>query len=202
MSRNNTSSNTVGAARLIIFLSIVIPGTTLADNVLDKVSQWKEEKMLARLAEVQDDESNELAEFKTDGCSGGLSKAWAWMAETFPAFELNYDNEPPWEHCCVAHDKIYWQGETNNGFELRKQADKALQQCVIASGKDKARELANASDIKRFAIEKGFEKVALQMYIAVRLGGGPCTPFPWRWGYGWPDCSLIGEVSGEDESDL
>ena len=28
------------------------------------------------------------------------------------------------------------------------------------------------------------------MFIAVRIGGGPCTGLAWRWGHGWPPCSL------------
>jgi hypothetical protein len=165
-----------------------LTGPARAQDILDKASRWKEEKMLARLSTIQGNPENTIQEFKSDGCSGGMSYAWSWMAETFPGFELNYQKEPPWQHCCVDHDRLYWQGETTNGFDLRKQADKSLEKCVIASGKVKGQELASDSDTKRFMIEKGFEKVALQMYIAVRLGGGPCTLFPWRWGYGWPGC--------------
>ena len=32
------------------------------------------------------------------------------------------------------------------------------------------------------------------MYRAVRIGGGPCTGLPWRWGNGWPGCNPIGDL--------
>jgi hypothetical protein len=168
----------------IILLFFCLINIASADDVLGMFSKWKENYFLSRLASVQENLDNEIAEFKTDGCSGGLSNSWAWMADTFPDFELNHNSEPPWQHCCVDHDQLYWKGETKDGFKLRKQADSALQQCVIETGKVKVMELAKNSETKKFLIEAGFKKVALQMYVAVRLGGGPCTLFPWRWGYG------------------
>lgn len=185
----------------VILATLLVAGfinPSHADDFLDKANRWKEEKLLDRLSAIQSNPENIIKNFKTDGCSGGLSYAWSWMADTFPGFELNYNKEPPWQHCCIDHDMLYWQGETKDGFSLRKQADKKLKQCVVESGKLKAAELAPESENKQFIIEKGFEKVALQMYIAVRLGGAPCTLFPWRWGYGWPHCSVF--VSEDEES--
>ena len=82
-----------------------------------------------------------LKPFKTDGCS-------MWP---------NYK----WSECCEVHDKTYYKGGTK---EERKEADKALMQCVK---------------------EKGFPLIAKIMYIGVRVGGHPLLPFPWRWGFGY-----------------
>jgi len=158
-----------------------------------------EQKLLAQLAVVQENPANKLTEFTSDGCSGGLSLSWLWLAETFPEFKSNYNSEPPWQHCCVAHDRVYWQGPAKNGFNLRKQADRDLQQCVVATGKEKSLTRSKQSDSNKKQLDKAFAKVALQMYRAVRIGGIPCSPLPWRWGYGWPRCSLPGSETGNDE---
>lgn len=49
--------------------------------------------------------------------------------------------------------------------------------------------LARRLDVSPEQVRVAFELAAEVMYAAVRLGGGPCTPFPWRWGYGWPECA-------------
>jgi hypothetical protein len=40
---------------------------------------------------------------------------------------------------------------------------------------------------------KNFRVIGDLMYFAVRAGGKPCSPFPWRWGYGWPNCEPVGD---------
>lgn len=67
-----------------------------------------------------------------------------------------------WLICCVVHDISYWCG---GSAEDRKEADALLMQC--ASSK-----VSLMGDI---------------LYAAVRLGGVPWLPTPWRWGYGWDD---------------
>ena len=69
--------------------------------------------------------------------------------------------EGPWRGCCVEHDKAYWQGGTR---AARAQADIALMACVARNG---------------------HPVIAFAMWAAVRIGGHPLWPFPWRWGYGW-----------------
>lgn len=93
----------------------------------------------------------EIKPFTTDGCSGGMS--WFW--KTF------FRKLPPWEKCCIAHDKAYWRGGTK---EQRKKADRKLQECVT---------------------KKGYPRMGKLMYHAVQLGGSPLLPLPWRWGYGY-----------------
>lgn len=69
--------------------------------------------------------------------------------------------QPPWIGCCVTHDHTYWQGGSRRE---RLKADRALRFCVN---------------------HNGHPIIAVIMYIAVRIGGHPLLPFPWRWGYGW-----------------
>jgi len=172
----------------IFLLSGLLVNITWAENIIDKTSRLQEEKLLVQLAVVQENPKNKPAEFTSDGCSGGLSLTWLWLAETFPDFKLSYDSEPPWQHCCVNHDKAYWQGPAKDGFNLRKQADVALKQCVLETGREKSLVLDKDSDFNKMLFDEAFEQVASQMYRTVRIGGGPCGPFPWRWGYGWPKC--------------
>lgn len=62
---------------------------------------------------------------------------------------------------CVEHDKEYWKGGT-------------------------ARERWLADIRFRYKIaDLGFPKIATVYYYAVRVGGVPWLPTPWRWGYGW-----------------
>lgn len=69
-----------------------------------------------------------------------------------------------WVSCCVVHDFAYWCG---GNAEQREAADDGMRQCLIALG---------------------YPRLAGWMYLGVRLGGHPWSPFPWRWGYGfeWP----------------
>ena len=81
---------------------------------------------------------------------------------------------PPWEWCCVEHDFHYWRG----GFFMdRPHADRALFVCVK---------------------ESGHPIWAFLMYAAVRIGGSPLWPLPWRWGYGW---RYVARYERRDEND-
>ena len=92
--------------------------------------------------------------FTTDGCSGFMT--WTWRTV------LGAD--PPWNDCCIDHDRVYWRGGTRAD---RIRADRDLHACVVRNG---------------------HPMWALAMWIAVRIGGHPLLPLPWRWGYGyrWP----------------
>lgn len=95
--------------------------------------------------------NEEIKPFTTDGCSGGMSKIWRMI----------FKKPPPWEGCCVDHDKPYWKGGTK---EERLLADIKLLCCVALAG---------------------YPTIAYIMFIAVRIGGHPLLPTPWRWGYGY-----------------
>lgn len=93
----------------------------------------------------------DLSEFISDGCSGGMSWCWTKL----------FGHAPPWEGCCVEHDKCYHVGGSE---EDRKAADTTLRACVE---------------------KKGHSVWGFLMYYAVRLGGGPRFPSKYRWGYGY-----------------
>jgi hypothetical protein len=89
--------------------------------------------------------------FTTDGCSGGMTAIWKFL----------WRKDPPWNNCCVEHDKLYWKGGSRKD---REEADWALVECVS---------------------NNGYPIFAYLMWCAVRIGGNPLLPFSWRWGYGW-----------------
>ncbi len=149
---------------------------------------------MRQLAKVQRN-PDELLPFTTDGCSGGLSEGWRAFARILPSFKEQYGEKPPWESCCIEHDRVYWLGETGDGYAKRKAADLELKQCVRETGVQFKPRLAGEYQLHESAVEEGFELASELMYGAVRLGGGPCTPLPWRWGYGWPPCPFIGPVA-------
>lgn len=120
------------------------------------------------------------APFSTDGCSGGLSAGWALLSDVVPGFSQTYEAEPPWESCCVTHDRAYHaiQGaeDVEQSYTARLTADLALRACVSATG---------AADDP---MPLPYTQLADAMFNAVRLGGGPCSGLPWRWGYGFAQC--------------
>jgi len=67
----------------------------------------------------------------------------------------------PWVECCVTHDFAYWCG---GSAEDRRAADRELRRCVS---------------------EASSGCMGGMMYLGVRVGGTPWSPFPWRWAYGW-----------------
>jgi hypothetical protein len=76
-------------------------------------------------------------------------------------WRLLFARVPPWEGSCVEHDKWYWRG---GSAATRRMADRELMASVT---------------------KRGYPFAAFLMYYAVRLGGHPLLPLPWRWGYGW-----------------
>ena len=171
---------------LCLGLILVWMGPVFATELTQKYEKF----LLGKLAIAQQPPAR-LAEFSSDGCSGGLSDAWAGFATLMPLFRERYGDKPPWEHCCVAHDRVYWRGETEDGFEKRKQADLALKQCVIETGQRLKKGLVAQYDGSEAKMMDGFSVAANLIYGAVRVGGQPCSIFPWRWGYGWPICSVF-----------
>lgn len=150
-----------------------------------------------RLHQVRSDPDSVLQAFSTDGCSGGLSAAWPNVAAIVPAFAEVHGGVPPWESCCIEHDRHYHRGgETDatpaESFEARRQADLELRTCVIEIGAERGAELARAYGLTERQTGALYEVIAELMYRAVRLGGVPCTALPWRWGYGWPPCVGVG----------
>lgn len=77
------------------------------------------------------------------------------------AYRHLFDRDPPWNDLCIEHDRAYWQG---GSCAARRKADIALLVGVVRNG---------------------HPVWAFLMWCAVRLGGHPLLPLPWRWGYGW-----------------
>lgn len=71
------------------------------------------------------------------------------------------DSPPPWQGLCVRHDRAYHAGGSRAD---RAAADRALMAGVTL---------------------QGHPIIGFLMWCAVRVGGHPLLPLPWRWGYGW-----------------
>ena len=184
--------------RLLILLPLALTPLLLwAQNPIDAVAAALEREQMLRLAAQQQRPGIIIGRFQSDGCSGGMSQTWSFLAETLPSFADYAGDQPPWEHCCVAHDRDYWRGETHDGYEMRQQADARLRACVRSTGRQQATEIAITLNLSEAQIVDSIHLTADLMYQAVRLGGGPCTGFAWRWGYGWPQCSAALEPGNQ-----
>jgi hypothetical protein len=148
------------------------------------------------LAAVRQAPDTRLASFATDGCSGGLSSLWTFIAERYPAFAEAHEGVPPWEPCCVAHDRAYHTGgsdpDPEASYSARIVADEELRRCVTATASDRDDVLRQLYGMTEAQVRLVYHAIGRAMFQAVRLGGGPCTGLPWRWGYGYPHCWGIG----------
>lgn len=182
---------------LLAFIFSLLTPVTIKNNLIQDMDRELEEWNLGLLEKVQVQAESELQPFKTDGCSGGLSEGWNSFSRIFPTFKTNFGDTPPWEHCCVEHDRAYWKGEVSDGYDKRLEADKQLRQCVIDYGLENSSRLEVKFGIKKHKIEQQFVYTGELMYQAVRVGGKPCSLLPWRWGYGWPNCNVILQPKNE-----
>lgn len=147
-----------------------------------------------RLVEVMDRTGHAPAAFVTDGCSGGRSMAWDLIADRLPAFAETHEKHPPWEACCVTHDRAYHAAggarAAEESYRTRFTADQALRECVLDIGARRTQYLSESYGLTERQIANAYRLIADAMFDAVRLGGGPCSGMPWRWGYGYPGCLL------------
>ena len=180
---------------LLLSLLALAPAGLVAQNPLEEIVEELESQQMLRLAAQQSRPGITIDAFNSDGCSGGMSSAWSYLADTLPKFVDYAGNKPPWEHCCVAHDRHYWRGVTENGFAQREQADAELRQCVQATGDERSAEISTLLGLPEQDIVELIDLTGELMYQAVRLGGAPCTGLPWRWGHGWPPCSNDSEIA-------
>jgi len=154
-----------------------------------KFALIRHEKLLTEIATT----TNKLTPFISDGCSGGLSVGWNYMAGKITKLKAIHGSRPPWESCCVSHDRMYHSGvilgdSSRMSFNRRKEADLRLKTCVIETGKTRSKKLLAEYDVSSEELETIYQTIAELMYKAVRLGGIPCSGLPWRWGFGWPAC--------------
>ena len=146
-----------------------------------------------KLQTIKRNPRNVLTEFTTDGCSGGLSVGWEYLAGMIPNFKETHGTVPAWQSCCETHDLAYHEAGSREdtaemSFEARRQADLELKDCVIETGIKRGPELTKEYNISNEELKHLYNAIANLMYGAVRIGGMPCTDLPWRWGYGWPEC--------------
>jgi hypothetical protein len=166
-----------------------VPGNGI-DQLERRLELHYHEDLLVRMASP----GTTLADFTTDGCSGGLSVGWEYLAGHIAGIQKQHGTRPAWEHCCIEHDRRYHAGpgtaaaSVEESFEARKQADLALQACVLETGHTRAPELSLEYGVSGEAVDTLYAAIAGLMYRAVRVGGMPCSGLPWRWGYGWPEC--------------
>ncbi len=145
------------------------------------------------LSAVKNNPSNQINEFTTDGCSGGLSVGWQYLAGKLQKFDEVHGVQPPWESCCTSHDRNYHSGggrriSAEQSFVLRLNADQQLKSCVQKKGLERSAELSSTYAVSSEDVELLYAVISNLMYRAVRIGGVPCSGLPWRWGYGWPEC--------------
>ena len=140
-------------------------------------------------------EGPELAEFTTDGCSGGMTTVWTYIAEGFPGFAEVHSNSPPWLDCCTVHDRSYHNAggvtDAEASFDARLAADEDLRACVEDTAEHRKLELSKTYKTDEKTVIETYQAIANAMFHSVRLGGGPCSRLPWRWGYGYPHCPTI-----------
>jgi hypothetical protein len=144
------------------------------------------------LAEVREAPDTQLAPFTTDGCSGGMSSLWTFTAERYPAFAEVHEGVTPWEDCCVIHDRAYHAGgadpDPEASYTARIAADEELERCVAATASNRDDILQELYEMSETQVRLAYKAIGAAMFHAVRVGGGPCTGLPWRWGYGYPHC--------------
>ncbi len=170
---------------------------SLTANPLDKTVEALERLQMSWLNEEQNKPGVVIDEFSSDGCSGGMSMVWTSVAEISPIFAKRLGQHPPWQYCCVAHDWHYWRGDSIDGYNKRLRADQELRHCVRQSANQQGWQLAASLGLPPREVNEMINLTADLMYAAVRAGGKPCTGLPWRWGHGWPECSILPSIGIE-----
>lgn len=178
---------------LLANTSLLAGGSVYAGEPMDATERWMELGLHERLVQRKLAPGTRLAAFTTDGCSGGLSAGWEYLSGRLPSFRAHHGDRPPWEDCCVAHDRLYHvagarESTPAESFDARKEADLALRTCVMETGVRRAPGLTAEYGLSTGQVAVLYETVADLMYRSVRIGGVPCSGLPWRWGYGWPEC--------------
>ncbi len=159
---------------------------------LEQLARGMQLRAHALLLERVTEQGGVPSTFTTDGCSGGLSASWGLVAGHWPGFAARYQSSPPFEACCITHDRAYHgisgARTPEASYAARLQADQQLRHCVRHVGAVQVEELATDYGVSPGTLERGFWQLSQAMYFAVRFGGGPCSGLSWRWGYGYPGC--------------
>ncbi len=176
-----------------LLLLLFAAGNSYGESAVDSLERQLEMGRHKQLVVNKLQKQGELTVFTTDGCSGGLSVGWEYLATHISQFQTIHGDLPPWQSCCVTHDLVYHKAggrtaDAEESFALRREADRALQSCVAATGTDRLPELSLQYHLSAREVVLLYTGIANLMYRAVRIGGMPCTGLPWRWGYGWAGC--------------
>ncbi|MEP4036887.1 hypothetical protein [Pseudophaeobacter sp.] len=184
--------------RCLLFLGLLLaaPHAGKAEEAqMGRLSQWARDLELgthAVLLERIADLAETPSEFTSDGCSGGLSESWRQVAGYWPGFAARYSKAPPFEPCCVTHDRAYHDitgaRSAMASYDARLAADQALRLCVQQLAQEQGAELAWVYGVSPEVLQQAFWRLSQAMFYAVRFGGEPCSGLPWRWGYGYPNC--------------
>lgn len=190
---------TTTLVRGIVSLAMAVFATTVSSQekkpIETTLSFTKSFEMPAQraLQRIKKNPAASLSVFVSDGCSGGLSASWSVIAEYLPTFAKAHQTTPPWEYCCVNHDRSYHAAGTSSdpetSYSARLEADETLQGCVLETAEQRMAELTELYGLTNTEIRSAYSAISTSMFIAVRLGGGPCTGLPWRWGYGYQNCT-------------
>ncbi len=179
MRRNIVILSTLMIIAAIVLYAFLLSGRAKpGGNEIERQTElWAHERLVrARINAV-------ATPFTTDGCSGGMSAIWQEANDVFPALSNKIGATPPWEQCCITHDKAYHNAagakDAMQSFNARLAADQTLSKCISDFGTQEST-----------SIEQQYQLLADMMYSAVRLGGVPCSGLPWRWGYGLPNCYI------------
>ncbi len=144
------------------------------------------------LAAVRNNPETRVTAFTTDGCSGGMSSLWSYIANQYPAFAEAHGGHPPWEKCCVEHDRAYHTAgpdpDADASYDSRLAADNTLKACVESTADNRDQVLRDQYGLTETQVRAAYVGISESMFLAVRLGGAPCTGLPWRGGYGFPPC--------------
>jgi hypothetical protein len=146
-----------------------------------------------RLVRAYAASGRKLSRFWSDGCSAGLSQGWRMAALANPFLARNSTGGPPFEHCCVEHDRVYHSAARDHpnpqaSMRARALADEALRQCVKRSGFEVKRNIEATTGISANATALSYGFLGEVMQGAVSAAGGPCTGASWRWGNGSAQC--------------
>ncbi|MEL7011900.1 MAG: hypothetical protein AAFO72_01335 [Pseudomonadota bacterium] len=178
-----------------LLMALYVPSMSVSDETEDeRFDLLKSAEILAHKSLMRriNHAPDGLAAFETDGCSGGMSAGWSLVSAEMPELAGTPDGDLPWTQCCVDHDKIYHVAggatDADASYEARLAADDALRLCVIAIGEERKDATMERFGLSEAQVVLAYTIVARSMYNAVRVGGGPCSFLPWRWGFGYPNC--------------
>ncbi len=185
-------SKYLNTKKMYIVFFVIIPAFFVL-SLINVVNSPKDE--LAGMLQLENAKNNRsLSEFKSDGCSGNISKNWKAsiisLSKIFPQFSERYQEAQniPFEYACVKHDKQYHLGE--GGYVARLKADNALRNEIITYAITNVAQIKNRTNLK--TDEEAiflYETIAEAVYLGVRSGGKPCTKMPYSWGFGYDDGS-------------